>query len=116
MPWVSEEMCVGCGICVEECPVDAISMTDDVANIHMDECIHCGTCHAVCPEEAVRHDSEKVPEKIEENLAWTRRLLEHFETPEEKRALLKRMKNHFNNERKVATQTIEQVETILADL
>jgi len=28
MPWVNEEMCVGCGICVDECPVGAVAMTD----------------------------------------------------------------------------------------
>ena len=26
MPWVDKNECTGCGICVEECPVDTISM------------------------------------------------------------------------------------------
>ena len=34
MPWVAKDMCIGCGICVEECPVDAIVMEDDVAEIY----------------------------------------------------------------------------------
>ncbi|MFO7956562.1 MAG: 4Fe-4S binding protein, partial [Candidatus Brocadiia bacterium] len=63
MPWVSEEMCVGCGVCVEECPVDAIAMVDDVARINEEECIRCGHCHDVCPQEAVRHDSERIPQE-----------------------------------------------------
>ena len=59
MPWVDEEKCTGCGICVEECPVDVISlsagqagMEGEKAEINMDECIHCGVCRDVCPQEA----------------------------------------------------------------
>ena len=31
MPWVDEEKCVACGVCVEECPVEAIAMEDVAA-------------------------------------------------------------------------------------
>jgi ferredoxin len=40
MPWVHKDMCIGCGICVEECPVDAIVIENEVAEIHMSDCIH----------------------------------------------------------------------------
>ena len=60
MPWVNESVCIGCGVCVEECPVDAIALTDGIAVINDADCIRCGTCHDVCPEEAVRHDSERI--------------------------------------------------------
>ena len=62
MPWIDEESCTGCGICVDECPVDAISMKINEVTIDMAECIRCGVCHDVCPEESVRHDSEKIPD------------------------------------------------------
>jgi NAD-dependent dihydropyrimidine dehydrogenase PreA subunit len=29
MPWVDKDKCTGCGICIEECPVGAISMEND---------------------------------------------------------------------------------------
>ena len=107
-------MCVGCGICVEECPVGAVAMADGTAQIIEEECIRCGKCHDVCPEEAVRHDSERIPQQIEVNLAWTRRLLEHFDTAEEKRALLERMERYFATDRKVAERTIEQISAMRA--
>lgn len=109
MPWVNEEMCVGCGVCVEECPVDAITMVEEIARINEKECVRCGTCHEVCPEEAVRHDSERIPAEVEANMAWTQDLLQHFSSPEERRGLVERMKRYFMKERKVAEQTIEKL-------
>ena len=112
MPWVNQELCTGCGTCVEQCPAEAVSLVDEKATINDEECIRCGTCHDVCPEEAVRHDSERIPEQIDANLAWTRRLLQHFETSEEKRGLIERMKKYFNKEKKVAEATLQQLESL----
>jgi ferredoxin len=116
MPWVNEEMCVGCGVCVDECPVEAIALTDGLAAIEEEECIRCGRCHDVCPEDAVRHDSERIPQEVEANLAWTRRLLGHFDTAEERRELVERMKRYFNKEKKVAEQTIERLASVSRQL
>ena len=35
MPWVDKDKCVGCGICIRECPVDAIFMKEGKAIIDM---------------------------------------------------------------------------------
>jgi len=109
MPWVSEEMCIGCGVCMAECPVDAICMVDETARIDEQECIRCGNCHSVCPQEAVRHDGERIPQEVEANLAWTRRLMEHFDTAEQKHGLVERMQRYFTKERKVAEETIKKL-------
>jgi len=109
MPWVREEDCNGCGICVEECPVDAISLEDEKAHIDMNSCIRCGHCHDVCPQEAVRHDSEKIPIEVEANMAYTTKLMHHFETKEETRQFLERMIRYFNKEKVVAEKTIEKI-------
>ena len=115
MPWVNQEMCVGCGVCVDECPVEAISIPEETAVIDDDECIRCGHCHDVCPEEAVRHDSERIPQQIEANLQWARRLLQHFDTAEEKKGLIERLKKHFAKEKKIAEQTIEKLDSLGMD-
>jgi electron transport complex protein RnfB len=64
---VNEGDCIGCELCEERCPMDAISM-DDVAHVNLDRCIGCGVCAVTCPTEAIkvfRKDEDKafVPEK-----------------------------------------------------
>ena len=107
MPWVNKEMCTGCGICIGECPVDAIEQqADGLAEINEAECIRCGRCHDVCPQEAVRHDSERIPQDVAANLQWVRRLLDNFETPSQRAALMGRMERYFNKEKKVIENTL----------
>lgn len=116
MPWVKAEDCVACGMCVDVCPVGAISMNGSAAIIEEKTCIRCGQCHDTCPREAIRHDSERIPQEVEANVAWTKDLLRHFESVDEKRGLIDRMKRHFNKERKVAEQSIARLEQLLGDL
>jgi len=116
MPWVDKETCVGCGVCVEECPVGAMRLIDDKADIDDEECIRCGRCHDVCPEEAVRHDSEKVPQMIEANMEYVRRLLDKFDSRQQKVGLTERLRKHFNMHKKIAVQTLEKLEALKQDL
>ena len=109
MPWVNEEMCTGCGTCVEECPVGAIAVEGDTAAIDEETCVRCGKCHEVCPQEAVRHDGERIPQEVEANVQWAGKLMGHFKTDEEKAALLERLRRHFNKEMKVVQQTLERL-------
>jgi len=51
---VNPEQCVGCEACVEECPVEAIAMTNDKALIDQDKCTECETCVETCPSEAIK--------------------------------------------------------------
>ena len=117
MPWVNQEMCNGCGICTDECPVGVITLNEmDKAQIDEESCIRCAKCHDVCPEEAVRHDSEKIPEQVEENLEKTRRLLEYYDTSAEQQAFIERMIRYFNKERKVTEFTIEKLKALKAGI
>ncbi|MBS3822072.1 MAG: 4Fe-4S dicluster domain-containing protein [Planctomycetes bacterium] len=112
MPWIKQEMCTGCRLCIKECPVDAIAMNGSgFATIDEHECIRCGRCHDVCPQDAVRHDSERIGQEIAENLRWVRRLLGHFREPEEQAAFMERMARFFKKQEKVSARTL----TVIAE-
>jgi len=51
-----DDNCIGCGICVESCPVEAISLVENVAVISKEICIECGACIDVCPVEAIHQE------------------------------------------------------------
>ena len=117
MPWVNEDLCVSCGVCVDECPVDAIALNEaQKACINDDECIRCGQCHEICPQEVVRHDSEKIPDEVAANIEKTKSLLRHYSNPDQQRSFLERMVRYFKKEQKVAGLTVEQLTSIKTEL
>ncbi|MCD4720077.1 MAG: 4Fe-4S binding protein [Desulfobacula sp.] len=112
MPWINKKLCTGCQTCVDECSVGAISMEEDIAFIKEDECIRCGVCHDVCPDDAVRHDGERIPEEVQSNLAWAKKLLSHEYYSNDKtkqKQLIDRLQRFFAKNKKVAERTIEQL-------
>jgi Pyruvate/2-oxoacid:ferredoxin oxidoreductase delta subunit len=50
---VNQDDCIGCGTCVRLCPMEAISLDEDIAVITESRCIGCGVCVHHCPEDAM---------------------------------------------------------------
>ena len=116
MPWIKQEMCTSCSGCLKECPVDAIELkADGFAEIDEEECIRCGRCHDVCPQDAVRHDGERIPQEVAENLQWVRRLLGHFREPREQSAFMERMVRFFKKQQKVSERTLAAITEAMND-
>jgi NAD-dependent dihydropyrimidine dehydrogenase PreA subunit len=50
---IDKELCVGCGTCLEMCPMETIYAENNKAIVDPDKCIGCGVCAHHCPEEAI---------------------------------------------------------------
>ncbi|MFC1934109.1 DUF362 domain-containing protein [Chloroflexota bacterium] len=50
---VRKDLCFGCGLCVESCPRQAISIVSTTAEIHQSRCNQCRLCLEVCPQGAI---------------------------------------------------------------
>ncbi len=116
MPWIKKEICTGCGVCIDSCPVDTIYLEDQTAIIDMNGCIRCGICHDACPMDAVRHDSEKTEEDIQSNLDLTEKCMKecilHLGSEKEGQKCLNRMIKHFSRQKKVIEKTLAALRDI----
>jgi ferredoxin len=60
---IDDELCTGCGTCVERCQFEALSVPEDVSVLTPERCIGCGVCTIECPEGALtlvdRPESER---------------------------------------------------------
>ena len=61
---VDQEKCTGCGICVQDCPLDAIRLKKKKAFVN-DRCTNCGACIRVCNDEALRVEYPVLSEGIQ---------------------------------------------------
>lgn len=53
--WRSTEMCVGCGICVRNCPLNNIALNELHRPEWGDNCSSCLGCYHSCPQHAVAY-------------------------------------------------------------
>lgn len=54
-PYVKKENCIGCGVCIQACPLDekAIYMKKGKPAYRYRKCIKCYCCQEMCPEKAI---------------------------------------------------------------
>ncbi|WP_456370123.1 DUF362 domain-containing protein [Thermodesulfatator atlanticus] len=57
-PKINKKQCIGCGTCLEFCPVEAPEWVEGAKKkrmrINPEKCIGCGECIAVCPQGAIK--------------------------------------------------------------
>ena len=81
--YVNAEKCTGCGVCAENCIVEAVNAYDEgltprsgifvdypqavplVYVIDREKCIGCGLCESFCQADAIEYDQEEKLEKLE---------------------------------------------------
>jgi len=56
--------CIGCMLCQRNCPENAISVEDNLAEIDSEKCTACGVCISVCPTNTILN---KFPEILAQN-------------------------------------------------
>ena len=49
---INKEKCIGCEVCLNNCPCNAITYEEGVCKIDADVCAECGNCKDVCPVDA----------------------------------------------------------------
>lgn len=50
---INQNLCAKCGICVDVCPVNALSLTNSHVQVDEKLCTNCGSCVDVCPRGAI---------------------------------------------------------------
>jgi pyruvate formate lyase activating enzyme len=72
-----ENKCVGCGKCVQACPVSVISFEKGKPVFHREHCIGCESCANACPQHAIRFLG--IDKTIDEVLAEVMRDEDYYE-------------------------------------
>lgn len=52
-PKADSQLCTACGVCVDHCPVSALTMELTLPVVDADTCITCFCCQEMCPEKAM---------------------------------------------------------------
>ena len=51
---VYKDCCIGCGICVDACPMKILAIENDLCVMtDASKCLECGTCIRECPQDAI---------------------------------------------------------------
>jgi heterodisulfide reductase subunit C len=80
---VDQQTCVGCGLCTEGCPYEAISLVEkkvpfrgmiQVAEVDAGLCMGCGLCSAICRSTSISVPEQNTDKEILDDLwSWMQR-------------------------------------------
>ena len=60
-PKADPQRCTGCGLCIRNCPVQAMAADENnVPKINYQTCINCFCCAEVCPEDAIFQETSRL--------------------------------------------------------
>lgn len=68
---VDERDCVACGLCVERCPMSALSLKEDIVQLDADLCLGCGVCAHTCLTQSLSLKRRKTEQDYPESLNET---------------------------------------------
>ena len=54
LPVIDKHSCKVCGICINHCPVGAMTIKNDFPDVDKKECIKCYCCQEMCPDDAIK--------------------------------------------------------------
>lgn len=65
----TRKLCIGCGVCVEQCPAGALSRTGaNKIQYDFSKCVQCDTCIHVCPHDSSPRTWEMNPGEVYEKV------------------------------------------------
>lgn len=59
---INTEKCIGCGACVNACPVGLYKITNEKSKVagNADDCVLCKACETSCPVGAIKVSEGKI--------------------------------------------------------